>query len=174
MDDTREVHVEHVEHVPDDPEEHVIDTAAAAVALAEGTAAAAELQAAQLVEQVERSADEWRTSLENRTAEHGAILASLSENVAALRSLEEGRHTRDDELRARMTALEERLPTNPANPSPSNPRHSNGEIAEAGAETEAKLGPAEASLGGETSLDNPIAAKAESENSPPKRRHRWI
>lgn len=167
---SEERHVEHTEHVETSApaEEHVVETAQAAVALAETVAAEAEIDAAERVREWQQSTTQTIQNLDER------IAAFAAADSARERALEE-RLTLLEQTSAaaisaavmasqdRLTALEARLPQSIPEPS-TEAEPQTAEPALVGTEGTVQLGPAEATAG---------ASLGGSESAARKRR-KWI
>jgi hypothetical protein len=186
MDETRETHERHTieETAPaaaaEEAAETAVDTAAAAVALAESTAAAAELDAAERVRDYAAELDECRSQIESLT---GLISASATADSERERALAERLTQLESSYAARLESLENhpRLSRHHSEGNPGTEGNSGTEVAgvsgeaaiggETGAEAAARLGPVEASLGGSVA---PAESETSRKSAPARRRRRWI
>lgn len=189
MSEAREVHhttesVERVEgHAEPDgdevpPEVAAVVAAEAGVALAETTAAAAELDAAERMRRFEEDAELWRSEQRAEAEQLRNSLQTLREvDLNALNESQVALALSMGELSDRMTTLE-------AHPSLQSTPQASEEASEetgneegsriVGAEGTAGLGPVEASAGGGLEASLPQTDHPREDREGRKKNHRWI
>jgi hypothetical protein len=169
-----ETHVE-VTHTPSEEAAAAsVATAEAAAALANETAAHAELQAAEEVAEIRDEAEEWRRATGAAVSGLSTSLATMSARLDELGQLEESRHAALNETVLRLEALENHprliLRESEEETEPSETTTEPQEAAEAVAE-------AASEAAAEVSSDNSSSATAEEKTSPSvkaRRKRRWI
>lgn len=158
-----------------------VATAGAAAALATETAAHAELQAAEEIQEVAEEADAWRTATAASLADLAAENANLSTRLNEMHSREEERNSQQTALLERLLALEEaelsrQSTLAPSDEVPETVEERTEEAPIVGAETTAQLGPAEAEISGGISSDSTEkrAPPNPNANARPRVLRRWI